>query len=201
MMHFNLNDEKLWGVFKTLSRPRSQVKRGVLHWASGGPDAKLGMAVDPWLDLLVAVNKPRGTGYSAVVGGDTLYLTSPWTAVTQHCGGSDWGNTESYGVSILYPGPSRKPRGLAGETLGPHSSLGKAWYPEIPEGQILLAAWAFRCIKKEAGLEEVKGHWEINGKKNDPRPIDMDFFRRLVFDDVFWEEQLLKIMPTPARVI
>jgi len=191
MMRFNGNDDLLLGAFKTLRRPRSVCKRGVLHWATGGPDAKIGMDVFEWLDLLREVNAPRGTGYSAVVASGILYETAPWTAVTQHCGGSDWTNTSSYGVSILYPGPSRKPRGIAGETLEHHTKLGKAWYPPISRQDSLHAAWAFRKIKVESGLKEVKGHWEINAAKNDPRPIDMDYFRRLVFDDEFWKTEIL----------
>lgn len=192
MRHFNMNTDRLRGAFKVLSRHRATCPRGVLHWASGGPDAVLGMDTDPWLDLLIDVNSPRGTGYSAVVAEGVLYRAQDWNRVTQHCGGSDWTNTSSYGVSILYPGPSRRPRNIPGETLEPHTSLGKAWYPPIHEDDILHAAWAFRLIREDSGLEEVKGHWEINGKKNDPRPIDMDYFRRLVFDDNYWASEINK---------
>lgn len=187
-MRFNFNGDLLRGEFKTLRRKRTRCARGVLHWSTGGPDAQLGQETKSWLILLVAVNLPRGTGYSAVVASGVLYEAAHWTEVTQHCGGSDWGNTESYGVSIMYPGPSAKPRGIPGEKLLAHSRLGKAWYPPISEEDILHAAWAFRRVKDEMGLVEVKGHWEINGAKNDPHPIDMARFRRLVFDEVAWRE-------------
>jgi hypothetical protein len=197
MIHFNLNTDVIYRAFDVLGRRRTKCPKGVLHWASAGPKAWLGMPWYEWMKLLVEVNRPRGTGYSAVVSEGILYISWPWRRVTQHCGGSDrgWTNTASYGVSILYPGPSRKPRGIPGETLGPHTKLGEAWYPPISDLDILHAAWAFRRIRDDSGLEEVKGHWEINGAKNDPRPIDMDRFRELVFNDAYWSEELRRLVP------
>lgn len=192
MIHFGVNKSALWGKFKTFRLRRTQVKRGVLHWSTGGPDAKFGMSIAPWLELLVQVNSPRGTGYNGVVSGSVLYEAAHWTKITQHCGGSDWTNSEAYGISIMYPGPSAKPRGIPGEVQGPHSKLGTAWYPPIPQEEILTAAWTFRRIREESGLEEIQGHNGIAGHKNDPYPIDMDYFRRLVFDDEFWVSELAK---------
>lgn len=175
---------------------RDRVEAGGLHWGVG--TAPIEATPRERVENLVEVNRDRGTGYSRIVSGGVVYELQPWQAIVGHAGGPnatiERPNTRLFGVCIAYIGPSRRPRGIEGEVLGPHHKLGQAWYPPIDRRDVLLAAWCMRDLRKH-GLSQVWGHSEINtygghpgGRpaKSDPFPVQMDDFRKLVLDEEHW---------------
>lgn len=187
--------EDFLGQIKALGT-RDTVEGGCLHWGVG--TAQLEASPRERVENLVEVNRPRGTGYSAIISGGIVYRMQPWRKVVGHAGGPnatvEFPNTRLYGVCIAYIGPSQRPRGIRGEVRGPHHKLGEAWYPPIDRRDVLLAAWCMRQLRDE-GLTQVWGHSEINTQgghpdappaKSDPFPVQMDDFRQLVLDDEYW---------------
>lgn len=172
---------------------RQSVEAGVLHWGVG--EAPLQASPEQRVVDLLRVNRPRKTGYSTVISGGIVYPLASWRSIVWHAGGKratiEDPNTRTLGVCIAYIGPSERPRGIEGEVLGPHHTLGEAWYPPIPRVDVLLAAQEMRRLRRY-GLAEVYGHSEINAypdgrpAKSDPFPVDMADFRALVLDDTHW---------------